>query len=234
MSNLCIIPARGGSKRIPGKNLKEFNGKPIIYYTIKKAIESNMFDDIMITTDSKEIAEYARSFGVLVPFIRPANLSDDHTPTADVVLHALSEMSAFFKYQYCCVMYATAPFIRIKDMYSGYKTLVKDSELMGAFTVTTYDFPIFRSLALNENKHLTMVYPEHEMTRSQDLPEVYHDAGQFYWLNVPNFMVEKKMYADPSKPIILPRVLVQDIDTLEDWEKAEVTYKVLKEMKYEI
>jgi pseudaminic acid cytidylyltransferase len=233
MSNLCIIPARGGSKRISNKNLKEFNGKPIIYYTIKKAIESGLFDDVMVTTDSKEIAAFARDMGALIPFIRPKELADDHTPTADVVLHALTEMGAFFKYQYCCVMYATAPFIRIKDLHAGYRIMYRDN-VNAAFTVTTFDFPIQRALLMDKNKILFMRQPEHEMTRSQDLEEAYHDAGQFYWLNVANFMVEKKMYADPSKPIILPRVLVQDIDTLEDWEKAEVTYKVLKEMKYEI
>ena len=226
--NVAIIPARGSSKRIPGKNIKNFAGKPIITYSIDAAEASGIFDRIIVSTDSEDIADVARSAGAEVPFARPSELSDDHTPTAPVLEHALRWLkSEGCSVKYLCCIYPTAPFVRSKDLIRGYELLVENN-VSSVFSVTEFEFTIFRGLKINDEGFVEMFWPEHELTRSQDLPQAYHDAGQFYWLDSEKFLKNKKLYAKDAKPIILPRVLVQDIDTLEDWETAEIMYKACK------
>ena len=219
--NIAIIPARGGSKRIPNKNIKPFAGKPIISYSIEAARESGVFDKIIVSTDDEEIMRTAIEYGAQVPFVRPSNLSDDLTPTAPVIDHALQWMhSNNMQTAYACCIYATAPFLRPEYIRQGFD-LIKNKKVSSVFSVTTFPFPIFRALEIKEKGHLAMFWPEHELSRSNDLPEAYHDAGQFYWLDSDRFLKRKKLYSSDAFPVILPRYLVQDIDTMEDWETAE-------------
>lgn len=226
--NVAIIPARGGSKRIPGKNIKIFAGKPIIAYSIEVALQAKVFDRIIVTTDSEDIARVARDYGAETPFIRPPELSDDFTATAPVISHALKWLQDNDSIcRYACCIYATAPFVQAHYLKEGY-ALLRESQVSSVFSVTSFPFPIFRSLKIKEDDHLAMFWPEHEMTRSNDLPEAYHDAGQFYWLNCETFMKDEKLYGKDALPVILPRYLVQDIDTLEDWQTAEYMFEVLR------
>lgn len=228
MSTVAIIPARGGSKRIPKKNIKLFAGKPIISYSIKAVQETNLFDRIIVSTDSKEIAEVAKSYGAEAPFIRPAELADDFTGTIPVLIHALNWLNEHDSAtNYFCCIYATAPFIHPKFIKKGLD-LIKNKNATTAFSVTTFPYPIFRALKIGEDGRIEMFWPEHEISRSNDLPEAYHDAGQFYWGNTKRFLTEKKLFSSDSVPVILPRYLVQDIDTPEDWETAEKMYSVLQ------
>jgi pseudaminic acid cytidylyltransferase len=227
--NLAIIPARGGSRRIPGKNIKLFAGKPIIAYSIEAAKASGVFDRIIVSTDSDEIAKVAAAYGAEIPFRRPPELSDDHTPTAPVIAHALHWMKARGRFpEFACCIYATAPFVKPEFIKEGYATIVRH-KVTSVFSVTTYSFPIFRSLRITDKGTLEMFWPEYEMTRSQDLPEAYHDAGQFYWLKVDSFLKHGKVYTSDAMPVILPRYLVQDIDTPEDWITAERMFKAFQE-----
>ena len=218
---IAIIPARGGSKRITKKNIKSFAGQPIISYSIKAAKTAGLFDRIIVSTDSEEIAEVAKSCGAEVPFMRPAELADDFSVTVSVLLHALKWLSEHgFTADYFCCIYATAPFIQPGHIIEGF-SLLKKRNVATAFSVTTFPYPIFRALKIGEDGCIEMFWPEHENSRSNDLPEAYHDAGQFYWGNTKRFLTEKKLFSSDSAPVILPRYLVQDIDTLEDWETAE-------------
>ncbi|TWI72368.1 N-acylneuraminate cytidylyltransferase [Desulfobotulus alkaliphilus] len=226
--NIAIIPARGGSKRIPGKNIRSFAGKPMIAYSIEAAILSGLFDRIIVSTDSPEIASTARKYGAEVPFLRPEKLSDDHTPTTPVLLHCLQHLEKKNTLpEYACCIYATAPLIQPCFIKKGYKT-IKTRKVSSVFSVTSFTFPIFRALHITETGHLAMFWPEHELTRSNDLPEAFHDAGQFYWFDCRKFMKHPKIYTDDALPVILPRHLVQDIDTEEDWQRAEYLYKALQ------
>jgi len=225
---IAIIPARGGSKRIPNKNIKSFVSQPIISYSINAAQAADLFDRIIVSTDSREIADMAKIYGAEVPFIRPAKLADDFTGTIPVLLHALNWLSEHdFATDYFCCIYATAPFIQPEHIIEGFN-LLKKRNATTAFSVTTFSYPIFRALEIGENDCIEMFWPEHENSRSNDLPEAYHDAGQFYWGNTKRFLTEKKLFSSNSVPIILPRYLVQDIDTPEDWETAEKMYSVLQ------
>lgn len=226
--NIAIIPARGGSKRIPHKNIKCFCGKPMIAYSIEAAKEAAIFDRIVVSTDSKEIATIAKEFGAEVPFMRPAELSDDYTGTDAVTFHALKQlMEDGGKIDYICCIYATAPFVKAEYIIKAYN-LLRDKNAASCFSVTTYPFPIFRSLKINDQSRLEMFWPEYRETRSQDLPESYHDAGQFYWADVKKYLTEKQFYSKDAVPVILPRYLVQDIDSPEDWETAEKMFSVLQ------
>lgn len=226
--NVAIIPARGGSTRIPNKNIRSFAGEPMISYTIAAAKAAKVFDKIIISTDSKKIAKVAEEYGAEVPFMRPKELSDDHTPTAPVILHALQWLFNHDKpAKYACCVYATAPFVRAEFIKKGYEILVKYG-VSSVFSVTTFPFPIFRALRITEKGNLEMFWPEYELTRHQDLPEAYHDAGQFYWLKVESFLKNGRLYSSDAMPVILPRYLVQDIDTQEDWETAERMLKALQ------
>jgi pseudaminic acid cytidylyltransferase len=228
MSVVAVIPARGGSKRIPHKNIKSFCGKPMIAYSIEAAKNAGIFDRIIVSTDSKEIASIAKNFEAEIPFIRPMELADDFTGTDAVILHALKRlMEDGEKIDYVCCIYATAPFVKAEYIVKGYNLLC-DKNAASCFSVTTYPFPIFRSLIINNQDRLEILWPEYKETRSQDLIEAYHDAGQFYWAEVKNYLKEKQFYSKDAVPVILPRYLVQDIDTAEDWETAEKMHSVLQ------
>ncbi|MDR1045623.1 MAG: pseudaminic acid cytidylyltransferase [Candidatus Adiutrix sp.] len=226
--NVAVITARGGSKRIPGKNYKLFAGKPMIAWPIEAARASGLFERIIVSTDADEIAEVARQYGAEVPFRRPADLSDDLTPTAPVLLHAVDWLGQNgCEPEYLCCLYPTSPFILADDLRRGLSVLVQ-SGAPGALSVTTFDFPILRAFRLEPDGGLAFNWPEHEMTRSQDLPDFYHDAGQFYWLRVRDFRELKRLVMPGARPVVLPRKRVQDLDTPEDWESAELMAKAMK------
>lgn len=229
--NVTIIPARIGSKRIPKKNIKIFHGKPIIAYSIQTALETGLFKKVIVSTDSQELAKIAVSYGAEVPFIRPTELSDDFTGTDAVILHALNWLIKHGEdIQYACCIYATAPFIQSEYIRTGFE-LLKKANATSAFSVTTYPYPIYRSLRINEDERLEMIWPDYMNVRSQDLSEAYHDAGQFYWADVQKYLIEKKFLSRDAVPIILPRHLVQDIDTDEDWKRAEAMYEAIRLLK---
>ena len=228
---IAIIPARGGSKRIPKKNIKDFFGKPLIAYSIEVAIASNLFEKVIVTTDNDEIAKIAKKYGAEVPFIRPPELSDDFKGTQDVINHAIDFLEAQGEnYEYICTIYATAPLLQKEYLIEGYEKL-EDSNAINTFSATSMPFPIQRTFKLNSDGRCDMFTPEHYMTRSQDLEEAYQDAGQFYWENRILAKESKNniVFSDISIPIILPRYLVQDIDTIEDWKRAEFMYQTLKQ-----
>ena len=225
---VAIIPARGGSKRIPNKNIKLFAGQPIISYSIREAQETELFDRVIVSTDSLEIAAIARGYGAEAPFLRPAKLANDFVGTSEVVCHAIDWLTQEgMRPEVICCIYATAPFIQASYLKQGYEKLLL-SGVTSVFSVTTYPYPIYRSLKITEKDRIIMIWPEYANFRSQDLPEAYHDAGQFYWANTKKFMREKALFAKDSLPVILPRYLVQDIDTTEDWETAEMMFAALK------
>jgi N-acylneuraminate cytidylyltransferase len=225
---LAVIPARGGSKRIPRKNIKLFCGKPMIAWSIEAALQSGCFDQIVVSTDDAEIAEVARQYGAQVPFMRPATLSDDHTGTMAVVAHAIDWFAAQGQMpeQVCC-LYATAPFVSADDLRRGLAVLTETGSDY-AFAVTSYAFPIQRAIRITEAKRVEMFNPEHFNTRSQDLEEAYHDAGQFYWGRASAWLENKMIFGPSSAPVILPRHRVQDIDTAEDWLRAEWLFKAMQ------
>ena len=224
---ISVIPARAGSKRIPKKNIRSFLGKPIISYSIEAAKATKLFDRIIVSTDSQEIADIALTFGAEAPFIRPKELADDFVGTDEVIIHALNWFIEHGEnVRYVCCIYATAPFIKPEYIKKGYESLIKE-KATSAVSVTTYSYPIYRSLILDERGRLRMQWPEYIKTRSQDLPVVYHDAGQFYWADVKKYLVDKSFWSNDTLPIIIPRYLVQDIDIEEDWQRAELMYKAL-------
>ena len=231
MSIVCIIPARGGSKRIPRKNVKPFCGKPMIAWSIEAAQACNVFGRIIVSTDDDEIAAVAKSCGAEVPFRRPEELANDHATTDDVFLHALNWVEQDQgPTEYACCLYATAPFVQAIYMREGL-ALLRERGSTSAFSVTSFGYPIFRALKINERERVEMFWPEHRLTRSQDLPEAYHDAGQFYWVDVMKYKVEQRIISSDAVPVILPRWSVQDIDTPEDWQRAELMFTVLKTWK---
>jgi N-acylneuraminate cytidylyltransferase len=224
---LCIIPARGGSKRIPRKNIKAFNGKPIIAYSIEAALKSQCFDKIIVSTDDQEIADVAIEQGVEVPFMRPEELANDHTGTLPVIKQAIEwfDENDTAPNEVCC-LYATAPFVQAQTLQKAYQQL-QNSKADYCFTVTRFPFPIQRAIKVTQENRLKMFQPEHFNTRSQDLEEAYHDAGQFYWGKASAFKAMKPLFSNNTSPYLLPRYLVQDIDTREDWITAELMYQVL-------
>lgn len=231
MKKVAIIPARGGSKRIPNKNIKVFAGQPIISYSINAAKDSKLFDRIILSTDSKEIAEIGKSYGAEVPFMRPSELADDYTGTVDVLIHALNWLNDHDKfYNYFCCIYATAPFLNKVYINKAF-AILRENKAVSAFSVTSYPYPIFRALKIDTNNRVKMFWPEHLHSRSNDLSEAYHDAGQFYWCDTEKFLKEEIVFSSDSVPVILPRYLVHDIDTPEDWETAEKLFLTLKSQK---
>ena len=228
---IAVIPARGGSKRIPRKNIKLFGGLPMVAWSIRAAIESQCFDRIMVSTDDDEIASMAKTYGAEVPFIRPASLSDDHTATIPVIAHAIAWQSQHAKAatEVCCI-YATAPFIQASDIQQGLQVL-QSTGADYAFSVTSYAFPIQRAIRITAEGRLEMFQPEHFNTRSQDLQEAWHDAGQFYWGKAQAWLDGKPVFSKDAAPVKLPRFRVQDIDTREDWERAEYMFNSIKKKK---
>lgn len=227
MNTVAIIPARGGSKRIPRKNVRLFVGVPMIVHSIRAAQSAGVFDRIICSTDDDEIAGVARDAGAEVPFRRPAELANDHAATDQVIQHALQWFVAQGTLvRYACCLYATAPFVQGEDLARGLR-LLQEARATTAFSVTTFAFPVFRALRVNDRKRLEMFWPEHRLTRSQDLPEAWHDAGQFYWMDVPKYLVEGRIYSTDAVPVPMPRHRVQDIDTDEDWARAELMFRTL-------
>lgn len=225
--NIAIIPARGGSKRIPRKNIKEFHGKPMIAYSIEAALESKCFDKVIVSTDDIEIADVAIKYGAEVPFLRPDEIADDYATTLDVMKHSVQWLlDSGYILDYVCCIYATAPFLTGSSIISGL-TKLKLNNLDYCFTATSYAFPIQRAFTA-EGDGIEMFNPEHINTRSQDLKEAYHDAGQFYWGKVSSFLHKKPVFLGNASFVELPRLTVQDIDTLEDWSNATLIYSILK------
>jgi len=228
---VAIIPARGGSKRIPRKNIRPFAGKPMIVWSIESARTSGLFDHVLVSTDDPEIAQVAQSAGAMVPFERPPELSDDHTGTGAVVLHALQwVIDHWGRPDSVCLLYPTAPFVTAERIRQGYE-LLQGSDAQIVFTATSFPFPIQRAIRLNAQGRAEMFQPEHLMTRSQDLESAYHDAGQIYWARPDALLNEVSAFSDQSIPMILPRHEVQDIDTEEDWDRAEIMFRVLKKWR---
>ncbi|HEX7129061.1 MAG TPA: pseudaminic acid cytidylyltransferase [Rhodanobacteraceae bacterium] len=218
---LAVIPARGGSKRIPHKNIKPFRGKPIIAWSIEAALRSGCFDEVIVSTDDAEIAGVARQFGATVPFVRPAELADDHAGTGAVVAHAIHWFARGGRPPaLTCCIYATAPFMTADDLVRGLRVL-EDSGSDYAFAVTSYAFPIQRAIRIDAAGRVEMFQPEHFATRSQDLEPAFHDAGQFYWGRSSAWLAGKPIFSRDASPVVLPRYRVQDIDTPEDWTRAE-------------
>lgn len=227
MSAIAIIPARGGSKRIPRKNLKLFDGVPMIARSIRTALESRLFDEVIVSTDDEEIAVLAKDEGAQVPFLRPAALANDLTGTAAVMVHALNEVSDR-PFDFACCIYATAPLLQVRFLRAGLELLLEHPEKSFAFSVTGFGFPVQRALMLDENGALMPLYPQFRETRSQDLAETFQDAGQFYWGRREAWLRGDTLFSPKSLPVILPRHLVQDIDTVQDWKRAEYLYAALK------
>lgn len=225
---IAVIPARGGSKRIPRKNIRPFCGKPIIAYSIEAAQASGLFDEIIVSTDDAEIAEVARQFGATAPFVRPKEISDDHTATAAVVKHAVTWfIERGDDITHVCCVYATAPLIEARFLREAYDALT-NSDAAFAFSVTSYAFPIQRALRMTPAGRVDPFHPEHRLTRSQDLEPAYHDAGQFYWGTAAAFLEDVPIFSERSVGVVLPRHLVQDIDTVEDWEQAEYMFRAIR------
>ena len=225
---IAVIPARGGSKRIPRKNIKDFCGKPMIAWSIEAAKSSGLFERVIVSTDDAEIAEVARQWGAEVPFMRPAELSNDFAATTEVIAHATQwALDQGFDVAAVCCIYATAPFVQTDDLKRGWDAL-NSGNWDYAFTVTDFAAPIFRSFKQTAEGGIEMFFPEHFATRSQDLPiAVLHDAGQFYWGKPAAWLEGKRIFDKHSKPVLIPRWRVQDIDTLEDWERAEILATVI-------
>jgi N-acylneuraminate cytidylyltransferase len=223
---LAIITARGGSKRIPGKNIKEFRGKPIIAYSIETAIQSGLFDLVMVSTDDNQIEEIAIKYGAKVPFKRSQTNSDDYASTADVIFEVLNEFKAKGReFEFACCIYPTAPFISEKNLIDAYQ-LMLENNFDTVFPVCQFSYPIQRALEINNSK-ISMVWKENLNKRSQDLQPRYHDAGQFYWLKTNPFLTSKKLFTENSGSIVLDELQVQDIDNETDWKIAELKHTIL-------
>ncbi len=224
---LAVIPARGGSKRIPRKNIKLFAGLPMIVWSIRAAIQSQCFDKIIVSTDDLEIADIARSNGADVPFMRPAELSGDYVGTTPVIAHAIDWHNRHDrKINEACCIYATAPFILPEDIQKGLSVLMT-SKVDYVFSVTDYPFPIQRAIRITNNHRVEMFHPDYFNVRSQDLELAWHDAGQFYWGGADSWLAGKPIFSNHAAPIVLPRYRVQDIDTLDDWKQAELLFSIL-------
>lgn len=225
---VCVIPARGGSKRIPNKNIRDFCGKPIIAWSIECALASGCFDQVIVSTDDDKIAQVAKAYGAHVPFVRPEKLSDDYTGTVAVIKHAVDWLSEFESMpEFVCCLYATAPFVRPKDLIQGLEK-IQNSNADYVFSVASFESPIQRAIKINNQGRVEMISPEHINARSQDLVEAYYNAGQFYWGKGSAWQAGKRVLTGNSMPIIIPRGRVQDIDTLEDWEHAELLFNWLQ------
>lgn len=228
MGKIAIIPARGGSKRIPRKNIKDFLGRPIIAYSIEAALQSGLFDEVMVSTEDFEIADIARGYGATIPFMRTEMNSSDFASTADVILEVLNTYSDSGRnFEQGCCIYPTAPFVGIAALEKGLRLLM-DGGYDAVFPVVSFSYPIWRAFNVTEDtRKASMIWPDNLYKRSQDLSPAYHDAGQFYWFNTHALKQSKTLYSDNSGVIIQSELEVQDIDSLTDWQIAEIKYKVL-------
>ena len=225
---IAVIPARGGSKRIPRKNIKDFCGKPMIAWSIASAKASGMFDHIIVSTDDVEIAEVAKQWGAEVPFMRSAELSNDYAGTTEVIAHATQwALEQGWPVTAVCCIYATAPFLQVDDLKQGLEAL-ESGDWEYAFAATDFAAPIFRSFKQRADGGIEMFFPDHFLTRSQDLPTALHDAGQFYWGRPSAWMEGKRIFDRHSMPIVIPRWRVQDIDEQDDWIRAEKSFNQLR------
>ena len=230
--NVAVIPARGGSKRIPRKNIREFCGKPMIAWSIEVAKQSKLFDRIIVSTDDEEIAEVAKSYGAKVPFVRPAELSDDYAGTTEVIAHAVTWMhEQGWQPEAICCIYATSVFLTVDDLKKGFNAL-SVGNWSYAFSVTDFEYPIFRSFKKCSDGGVEMFFPAYFESSSQDLPEALHDAAQFYWGKPEAWLKNINLFDRHSCPVIIPRWRVEDIDTEDDWAQAEIKFKKLTKESY--
>ena len=228
MKNLAIIPARGGSKRIPRKNIRNFLGKPIISYSIEAALKSEIFDDVMVSTEDEEIASISKSLGATVPFLRSNETASDFATTAEVILEVIEEYKKRGeKFDNVCCIYATAPFVTVEKIKLGMEPLL-EKKANFVFPVVRFSYPPQRALVIR-NMKAKLMYPEFENSRSQDLELLYHDCGQFYCISCFEFVENKGMLSKDAIPLIYPESEVQDIDVEEDWRIAEMKYMLMQE-----
>lgn len=227
MKKIAIIPARGGSKRIPKKNVRDFLGRPMISFAIQSCIESGLFDEVMVSTDDEATAEIARSLGARVPFFRSAENSSDTAGTVDVLVEVIEAyQQQGIRFDLACCVYATNPLLSVNRLQEGLKKL-QDSNFDSVFAAVKYSFPVQRSFVLNNDK-MQLMFPEHLNSRSQDLAPVYHDAGQFYWFRPDLLLASKKIWTNNTGIVELSELEVQDIDEESDWKMAELKFKMLK------
>ena len=227
---IAIIPARKGSKRIKNKNIKLFNNRPLISWTINKVKKSKIFDRIIVSTDCKNITSIVNKYGAETPFIRPKYLSNDTAGTSEVVKHCLKSINVDSNDSICCI-YPTSIFLTSNFLKRGLKKL-NNGFFNFVISVTSYDYPIQRSLVIDDNQKIKMLSPKFEKTRTQDLETIYHDAGQFYWGKASSWLEQKSVLRGKTSSIYIPRHLVQDIDDMEDWNKAEIMFNFLKKHKF--
>jgi N-acylneuraminate cytidylyltransferase len=224
--SIAIIPARGGSKRIPRKNIKNFCNRPIISYSIQAALESEIFDEVMVSTDDYEIAEIARQYGAKVPFMRSAEMSTDMAMTAPVLSEVINEyLKMGERFEYLCCIYPTAPFINSERLQSAMRLLIYEN-VESVMPIVKFSYPPQRCLVIRDDK-VRMLHPENYNVRSQDLEPLYHDCGQFYCVKTSCLLEQQKLFCNKTIPIILSEVEVQDIDNEDDWVLAEVKYSLL-------
>lgn len=225
--NLCVIPARGGSKRIPRKNIREFCGKPMIEWSIDYALESDLFEKVIVSTDDQHIADLARAAGAEVPFIRPDDLADDLTPTVPVIAHAVEACQAMgWDIKYACCIYPCAPFLQISDLVNAF-ALLHENDALFAYPVTEYAHPIQRGMRRLSNGQMVFFQAEHELSRTQDLEKSFHDTGQFYWGKVHAWTNRMRMHTH-GVGLIIPKWRVIDIDSCDDWKRAELLYEAMQ------
>jgi len=231
MKTICIIPARGGSKRIPRKNIKRFLGKPIIAYSIESALSSRIFDEVMVSTDDEEIANLASGLGAMVPFLRSKENSDDKASTFDVIKEVIDNYEKQGKrFDFACCLYPTAPFITANHLIEA-KQKLEEMEIEAVFTIVKYAYPIQRSLSFIVNGQIRMNNEKNLKTRSQDLTANYHDAGLFYFYNTESYLNYRSVYVMKAVPILLSELECQDIDTSTDWKLAELKYQLLNNLE---
>ena len=225
---ICVIPARGGSKRIPRKNIKDFHGKPMIAWSIEAAQKANIFSKILVSTDDDEIAHIAKSMGAEVPFLRPKELSDDYATTGNVMSHVSQWMiQAGLTPDVVCCLYPTAPFVQSSDLVEAHRIIISE-DWQYVFSVCEYSSPVFRSFEKNANGGIKMLFPECFETRSQDFPNIFHDAGMFYMGTLDAWSSGLPVFGEYAFPIKIPSWRAQDIDTPEDWKRAELMFQALK------
>ena len=223
--NIAIIPARSGSKRIPNKNIKKFHGKPIISFSIAKAIQSKLFDEIVVSTDSKKIADIAIKFGAKIPFLRPKSISDDKTRITEVIKHTLSWYAKKnINFSYACCIYAANPLLELDYLKKGYNELIKSNKEY-SLSITKYNHPVQRSMFINKYGNIQPFNKRNIKSRTQDLKEAYHDAGQFIWGKSQAFLKSVEPLSSRSLPIIIPSYKVSDLDDFEDFKRTEIIYR---------
>ena len=232
MSRVAVIPARGGSRRIPGKNIREFHGRPMLAWPLRTAIDSGLFDRIIVSTDDDQVADVARNYGAEVPFTRPRELSDDHTGTGAVTRHALHWLVEHGDSpEHVCCIYPTAAFLQAGDLVAGLQQL-QSGDWDFAFSAVPFSHPVQRAIAMDGQGQVAMVDPACAGVRSQDLPPRYHDAGQFYWGTASAWDEHRSVFHARSCAVLLPNWRVQDIDTPDDWRRAELIFHVLQQSGY--